>query len=585
MVGAAVVLLMGMMLILTTLPTVMAVDPVPEMHVFFEEGAEEETYEEWDARWPRSDINTASGQDYWCRQMHEVHSGQRSIYCARNGINSHYLNNSGGDPRYQPWNVNITSLPASVPQTNYVLRYDTDMDAIMHKPITGARGYNNITMTFWFWSDTGRSDAKQPDTGEEVGYDFLNAIYYTGTGNNRVKHVIWTNTYEQATARTWIEVSVKVPNNTTEVGFEFVSGTIAPEGGDDDNAFAAERISVINGGMKEGVFLDDIRVVGTDPAPEMPLETSVDTLPAYESNRSFPVNIVDNGPRVGLKYAYLYYRVAGEEEWTKYTTADNPGGTFSLMPIIFTAPQDGVFEFFSVGVDQNDVVEAARNSADVSTTVDTASPTSSATIVGERSGDSYSGAVSVIINGSDATSGVDRILYRLDSGPWTEYEGDIGLATDGAHTIEHYAIDKAGNSESPKTVELTIVNGAYGIVFLDEGKSFPSGNVTLNFTLVMGSEVSRLEYSLDGGPFVEIEATASSLTLTGLGPGSHALVLRATDSQGGVVEDRMSFNVGSGPDTGGTIGDILGNPLVIVGLAAVALAAIIGLAWRARRWK
>ncbi len=584
-VGAAVVLLLGMMLILTTLPTVMSADPVPDSYVFIEEGAEEATYEEWDARWPRFDANDdpTSGQDYWCRQMHEVHSGQRSIYCARNGINSHYLNNSGGSPRHQPWNVNLTSLPESVSQTNYVLRYDTNQDAIMHKSLTGAKFYHKITMTFWFHSDTGRSDAKQPGTGEDVGYDFLNAIYYTGSGANAVKHVLWTDTYEQATARTWIQQSVEVPNNATMVGFEFVSGTVAPEGGDAADAFSSERITISNGGMKEGVFLDDITVVGTEPAPDIPLVTSVESLPAYESDRSFPVNIVDNGPRAGLKYAYLYYRMAGEEGWTRYTTADNPGGTFSILPITFTAPQDGEFEFFSVGVDQNDVVESSRNSADASTTVDSTAPTSTATVVGDKAGESYSGAVSVVIAGSDAVSGIDRISYRLDGGPWTEYRTGIGLAANGAHAIEYYAADKAGNIEDEKTIELSIVNGAYGIVFTDEGKSFPSGDVTLNFTVVAGSEISRLEYSLDGGAFVDINAAAGSLSLTGLSLGSHDVVVRATDSSGGVIEDRMGFTVGDGSsDVGGTIADILGNPLVMIGLAAAAVVAIIGLAWRAR---
>ena len=172
------------MIVMTMFPAVASADAAAGSKVFFEEGGEEATYEDWNNRWPmRYDSNDDSSHDWWCRQMHEVHSGQRSIYCARNGYNSHYLDRSGG----QPWNVNLTALPESVPQTNYVLRYDTDMDSIMRKEIVGARYYNKVTMTFWFYSDTGVSDAKQPGSGVTVGYDFLNAIYYTGMSDSIVK--------------------------------------------------------------------------------------------------------------------------------------------------------------------------------------------------------------------------------------------------------------------------------------------------------------------------------------------------------------------------------------------------------------
>ncbi len=568
------------MIVMTMFPAVASADAAAGSKVFFEEGGEEATYEDWNNRWPmRYDSNDDSSHDWWCRQMHEVHSGQRSIYCARNGYNSHYLDRSGG----QPWNVNLTALPESVPQTNYVLRYDTDMDSIMRKEIVGARYYNKVTMTFWFYSDTGVSDAKQPGSGVTVGYDFLNAIYYTGMSDSIVKHVLWTDSFEEATARTWKQVVLDVPNTATWVGFEFVSGTIAPEGGDADNAFAAQGIRVVNGGMKKGVVIDDIKVVGTDPAPDAPLVTSVASLPPYRTNRSFPVSIEDNAPQVGLKYVHLYYRMRGEVNWTKYSTAANPGGTFSVLPITFTAEKDGTYEFFSVGVDQKDVVEERRDSADTSTVVDTEVPASIVLAAGEAVSDgAYNGTAHITINASDALSGVDKVFYRVDGGPWTEYSSGFGLVTEGDHLIEHYAIDLAGNAEEARSYAISIVNGTYRIAF-SGGSAFSTGDVTISFYVVTDSAVTSLGYSLDGGPFAYLDPGSRSLSLSGLSDGAHQVTIRALDAGGNVIQGRMDLTVG-GAGTGGLIGDLVKQPLLVI-IAIVAVAGVGATALFTRRRK
>ena len=43
--------------------------------VILSEDAEEATYDEWNARWTRSDLNSASGDDYFCRLAHNNHGG------------------------------------------------------------------------------------------------------------------------------------------------------------------------------------------------------------------------------------------------------------------------------------------------------------------------------------------------------------------------------------------------------------------------------------------------------------------------------------------------------------------------------
>lgn len=314
-----------MCLTITVLP--MGASASGASETFISETAEEATYALWDAQWERYDANKANlstDSDYWCRTMHEVHGGTHAVYCAKIGYNSHYT--KGGA---QCLDTNITASSSS-DQSNWVMRYDTEQDSIMRKTLDpNVRYYGTLTMTFWFYSDTGQSDARQPSNNTLVGYDFLNAIYYTGStaAGNLTKHVLWTDTYQQATAKSWIQVSLNLPKDATMVGFEFVSGTVAPVGGDEIDAFASEGITIINGGMKEGVFLDDITVVGSDPLPTLPLASEVSDLPTY-SGRSFPVSYTDNDPQVGLKWITLWYRVDETGSWTKYTTSLRPDGKF-----------------------------------------------------------------------------------------------------------------------------------------------------------------------------------------------------------------------------------------------------------------
>ena len=75
-------------------------------------------------------------------------------------------------------------------------------------------------------------------------------------------------------------------------------------------------------------------------------------------------------------------------------------------------------------------------------TLDATAPTSTA---------SKSGST-VTISSSDATSGVNKTLYRIDGGAWLTYTGAFDVTATGNHTIEYYSIDKAGNAESVKTI-------------------------------------------------------------------------------------------------------------------------------------
>ncbi len=548
---------------------------LPSEQTFISEGAEEGSFNLWAAQWDRYDANTANDYDTWCRTKHEVHSGTFSIYCAKNGFNSHYYANGT-----QVENVNVTAS-SDPTQKSHVLRYDTGMDAVMRKQLNSqARYYGTVTVNFWFWSDTGASDAKQPLTGESVGYDFLNLIYFTGTGDNRVKHVAWTDTEAEAGSMRWIQKSIVIPSNSTWVGFEFVSGTVAPAGGDASSP--APFVNMVNGGMRKGVFLDDITVVGTDLLPSENLVTAVDYLDAYQNNLTFNVNWTNNDPQVGMKWIDLYYRIDGTGNWIKYETSLRPDGKFpnTTRTIQFTAPREGAYEFFTRGTDNLDVIEPARNAADATTTIDLTRPASTIAFSGNGNGTSYEGSVSFTLSATDAVSGVKAIYYRVNGGAWNEYSSGVGFARDGSYTIEYYATDLAGNVESIKSAAITLSHGTPGITFNDVSIT-PNGDVTVNFTVALDSAtLVGLQYSLDDGEMVSMDPSGRSVAFAGLKTGEHTLTIKATDSDGNVLVSSKTFSVGSsGP------GSFFTDPLVMIGIAAIVLAAAAGAFLLIRRRK
>ncbi len=568
-------LMLGLLTLTSTLP-VNTSAATGGAYVFFTEEVEEPTFDEWHVRWHKTDQNPDSSLDTWCRQMHKAHSGTHAAWCSRQGYNTHYINGTG----LRPYNGNITSLQPPVDPTKLVLRYDTNMDAIMRRELVGASYYDTITMSFWFYSDTGRSDARQPDGGTYVGYDFLNVIYYTSNNGVLSKHVLWTNTYEQATAKKWLQESVTIPSEATWVGFEFVSGTVPPQGGDDADAFAAYNIRTTpegSTGMKEGVYIDDVVVTGFGPSDDVPLFTHVDPLPVYEQVKNFTISWSHNDPEIAkLQYVDLYYRITGTEQWTKYANVQNPQGRFTSSPITFNAIQDGNYEFFTQGHDINGGAEVWRGVADTWTVLDGTPPVSSIDISGNLRNGAYSGSATFTLSGTDAASGIDHISYRVDGSEWTNYSGMVGVNIDGKHLVEYFAVDKMGNNEPIRKATITIVDGVPGVVFQNSGEHSSDGNITIRFTVTSTAPIIELEYSLDGGDYVSIDANATSVSLGGLEDGEHALTVRARDSSGNVLINEAEFTVGMTSNSG--LSPLYGDTAMLAIAGVVGAAALGGLA-------
>ena len=91
---------------------------------------------------------------------------------------------------------------------------------------------------------------------------------------------------------------------------------------------------------------------------------------------------------------------------------------------------------------------------------DTTAPETSATVEGEKNSDgNYVGRAKVTVTATDDDSGVERIEYSLDGGPYLAYTAPVTVDRVGRHTIAHRATDKAGNTSGARQVAFTVVEG------------------------------------------------------------------------------------------------------------------------------
>lgn len=94
---------------------------------------------------------------------------------------------------------------------------------------------------------------------------------------------------------------------------------------------------------------------------------------------------------------------------------------------------------------------------EVTYTIDTTPPVTTATVIGTQGANGwYTTAVTVNLSATDTGRGVDKIWYRINSGAWTEYTGNISIPTEGVYNISYYAVDKVGNTETTKSTTVKI---------------------------------------------------------------------------------------------------------------------------------
>ncbi|MFE6407341.1 OmpL47-type beta-barrel domain-containing protein [Streptomyces sp. NPDC057837] len=186
---------------------------------------------------------------------------------------------------------------------------------------------------------------------------------------------------------------------------------------------------------------------------------------------------------------------------------------------------------------------------------DTTAPETSATVTGERNADgAYIDMATVTVSASDTGSGVNSIEYAIGSGAWQPYTAPVMVHQVGEHTVRYRATDKAGNVAAEKNVRFTVAAAppqdttppVTGVTVEgtknSDGAYVNSARVTVTATDAHGSGVERIEYSLDGGPYL-----AYSAPVVVDRAGAHTVAYRATDKAGNTSAARtVTFTVVSG---------------------------------------
>lgn len=183
--------------------------------------------------------------------------------------------------------------------------------------------------------------------------------------------------------------------------------------------------------------------------------------------------------------------------------------------------------------------------------VDLTNPVSEYTVHNDRSGMIFSPRTYIKLQSVDASSGLNRVAYKIDNGAEQIFKDQINLASlaDGAHTIHYYGYDNVKNKEEDKVIEFyldktvpaveaTIVGDQYQ----NRGRVFVSTRTKVKLTAEDNKAgVKTIKYSIDGA---EAETYYEPFILDKTG-GNHVITYYAIDKvnnrfDGKLEEDNLS---------------------------------------------
>lgn len=197
--------------------------------------------------------------------------------------------------------------------------------------------------------------------------------------------------------------------------------------------------------------------------------------------------------------------------------------------------------------------------------------------------------VDVSWSAEDLASGLLYVEVRLDLGPWS----NVGLGTshsfaglaEGSHTVSVRAVDMVGNvAIRSVTFGVDVTAPTATILEPTEGSISTSSDVLVKWQHRDDiSGLSRVEVSVDGGPWIEVGVAAAQYELMSLGDGSHGVALRVTDMAGNSEETETTFRVDTNPlsPDGPTKGLLL---YAIIAGGMIALLFFLGQAGRLPFW-
>jgi hypothetical protein len=87
---------------------------------------------------------------------------------------------------------------------------------------------------------------------------------------------------------------------------------------------------------------------------------------------------------------------------------------------------------------------------------DTVPPVTKISLAGNLVSGTYDSQVTVTLSATDASSGVAHTYYAVGGGSYVSYAGPFTVDTAGAHKVNYYSVDVAGNTETAHAKKFTI---------------------------------------------------------------------------------------------------------------------------------
>ena len=207
-------------------------------------------------------------------------------------------------------------------------------------------------------------------------------------------------------------------------------------------------------------------------------------------------------------------------------------------------------------------------------------PPATTLLASGTSGDNgwYTSPVLVRLSATDDLTGVEAIHFRTDSGAWKVYAGPVLIDHDGAHTIEYYSTDIAGNLEAVRSFRLRLDATPPVLANITPSGTVTSQTVTFSWT---GSDATSgvvgYAVSADEAPSESIGMNTS--WILSLPDGDHVLEVRAVDAAGNTVRARTPIRVDT--NVVSPSGSDLGIPLFVL-LIGLGIVVAMFLTWRRR---
>jgi outer membrane protein assembly factor BamB len=283
---------------------------------------------------------------------------------------------------------------------------------------------------------------------------------------------------------------------------------------------------------------------------------SVDAVGNVESQQTLTVNVDASAPSTQLSAT----GAAGSNGWYRssvqisLTSSDNHAGVGNTFFSIdggaalnyagpFTVSGNGRHSVNFWSVDRVGNTEGAQSA---SINIDTDAPRGSALVFGPSGGGGYfNGPAQMSVSATDDLSGAASIYYRLDGGPTQTYASPINISGDGAHSVELWFVDLAGNSTTPATSTVRIDTTApvtQGAVSGGGSNGWYRTAAQVSFTSSDNlSGVAATLYKIDGGA---VQTYAGPFAVSSAG--THVVFFWSRDVANNTEQQRsVSFGVDS----------------------------------------